>query len=99
MLANLVDLVLKVLTDPAAYSLVHALAPLTEHAPLTAAEIDVMVHAQRLNYGNANAAWSPGTGPLVILAHGSSGRAAQVVPLALRIATAGFRGATWHDLG
>ena len=56
MLANVVNLVLKVLTDPAAYSLLRALAPLTEHAPLTAAAIDVMVHVQRLNDGNANAA-------------------------------------------
>jgi len=50
-----------------------------------------MAQASRHIYGEGNASWAWGDGPIVIFVHGWSGRAAQMAPLARYVASLGFR--------
>lgn len=60
---------------------------------MTSDQQQALAQASELRYGEEkrHVAWSWGKGPLVILVHGWSGRAAQLAPLAVNIANLGFR--------
>lgn len=79
--------------DGAADWIVHRLAERPTPLSVRPAQQDAMRQATRLRYGagGEKAAWSLGTGPLVVFVHGWGGRAAQMAPLALHVARLGFR--------
>jgi pimeloyl-ACP methyl ester carboxylesterase len=70
-----------------------ALATRTRRLPATQTQRAAMTKARPLRYGakRLHAAWSWGEGPIVVLVHGWGGSAAQMAPLAARIATRGFQ--------
>lgn len=75
-----------------ALRMVRALAS-SKRPAVTPAQQQALGQAGELRYGEAgrNVAWAWGEGPLVILVHGWNGRAAQLAPLAQKIAAHGFR--------
>lgn len=93
MLIALARQTLKLVPDGMAFALTDRLAAMTRRPALDEAERQAMARAEQIRFGagRANVAWAWGTGPLVILVHGWSGRAAQMAPLAARIAESGFR--------
>jgi pimeloyl-ACP methyl ester carboxylesterase len=76
-----------------AAALVRWLASRTQRPPLTPTQSAALAQAQRLNYGpdGRHAAYAWGHGPLVLLAHGWNGHAAQMAPLALALSRHGYR--------
>lgn len=93
MLIDLARLTLKLLPNGLGHAITDRLAAMTRRPPLEPAEREAMADAERLGDGDGGrmAAFTWGQGPTVILVHGWSGRAAQMAPLAKRIASAGFR--------
>ncbi len=93
MLIKLARIALKAVPPPVAFSLTNALAARTQRPKLDGAEREALASAERIHYGDndRNIALAWGTGPLVIMVHGWSGCAAQMAPLAVRIANSGFR--------
>ncbi len=75
-----------------ALRMVRALARAKRPA-VTPSQQQALGQSTELRYGKAgrNMAWAWGDGPLVILVHGWNGRAAQLAPLAQKIAAHGFR--------
>ncbi len=93
MTGNVARQLLKVLPDALGYRLLRALTGKTQDVALSPPEVDAMALAKPLRYGpnGRNAAFEWGAGPLVILVHGWSGRAAQMAPLAANLAAQGYR--------
>ncbi|MDP1613153.1 MAG: alpha/beta hydrolase [Sulfuritalea sp.] len=93
MLIKLVRQTLKLVPDSVGFTITAKLAAMTQRPSLDERERQAMVRAEKFRFGDgrANIAWAWGTGPLVVLVHGWSGRAAQMAPLAARIAEGGFR--------
>lgn len=75
-----------------ALGMVRALAS-SKRPAITSTQQLALSQATELRYGkaNRNVAWAWGDGPLVILVHGWNGRAAQLAPLAQKLASQGFR--------
>lgn len=92
MLVSLAKYVIKVAPDRAAGAITRALAGWITPVVLLPAEQDAIKRAARLRYGerSRNAAWTWGSGPVVLLVHGWGGRAAQMAPLAEHISALGF---------
>ncbi|MCF8150412.1 MAG: alpha/beta hydrolase [Burkholderiaceae bacterium] len=75
-----------------ANAIIRKLAARTQRPVVSQAQQEAMTPAIPLRYGSAgNMAWSWGRGPLLVLVHGWNGRAAQMAPLATKLAGAGFR--------
>ena len=93
MLLKLARFVINAAPEETANAILRALAARTQRPPVSSFERQAMSSARRTSYGEhgENVAWSWGKGPLVIFVHGWSGRAAQMAPLALRVADLGFR--------
>lgn len=93
MLIKLARIVIKALPESLGYKITDTLAAMTQRPALEDIEREAMAGAEKLHYGRdgRNVAWAWGTGPLVLLVHGWSGRAAQMAPLAVAIAKCGFR--------
>jgi len=93
MLTMAAKYVLRVVPESTASSITRALAARTRRPPVSSVEREAMDQASKLHYGEdgRNVAWAWGTGPLVIFAHGWSGCAAQMAPLALHVSKSGFR--------
>lgn len=93
MLIKLIRQTLKLVPDSVGFALTAKLAAATQRPPLEAHERKAMAHAEEIRFGDdrANIAWAWGAGPPVVLVHGWNGRAAQMAPLAVRIAESGFR--------
>jgi pimeloyl-ACP methyl ester carboxylesterase len=91
MLIKLAKFAISVVPEGMANSIVRSLAAMTQRPPISSFEHGAMAQASRMSYGESNVAWVWGDGPLVIIVHGWSGRAAQMAPLALHIANLGFR--------
>lgn len=93
MLVKLVRQTLKLVPDAVGYALTDRLAAMTRRPALEEAERRAMARAEQIRFGDerANVAWAWGAGPLVVLVHGWNGCAAQMAPLAARIAESGFR--------
>lgn len=93
MLTKAARYLIKIVPESMGSAVTHALAARTRPAPVSPVELEAIKQASKLYYGEGgeNIAWSWGTGPLVILVHGWGGRAAQMAPLAVRIAKQGFR--------
>ena len=81
--------------------LIDALATRTKPWGVSPLEQDAMRAATRLSLGRdaKHAAWSWGSGPLIVLVHGWGGRAAQMAPLATFLADRGFRAVTFDVTG
>jgi pimeloyl-ACP methyl ester carboxylesterase len=81
------------LPESLAIHVMRALATRTQRPPVTLLQQQAMAHASKIHYGqnNMNVAWVWGEGPLVVLAHGWNGRAAQMAPLAESITKLGFQ--------
>jgi pimeloyl-ACP methyl ester carboxylesterase len=92
MLVSLGKYVIKAVPDGPAGAITRALAGWITPVPMLPAEQDAMKRAVRLHYGERrrNAAWTWGSGPVVLLVHGWGGRAAQMAPLAEHISALGF---------
>lgn len=84
---------MKFLPDAAAYRLMLSQMGKTAELATLPAEEAAMSSARRFRFGRDGhgTAFEWGAGPLVILAHGWGGRAAQMAPLAITLATVGFR--------
>jgi pimeloyl-ACP methyl ester carboxylesterase len=91
MLIKVAKFVINVVPEAMANSIVRSLAAMTQRPPVSSFEQEAMAQASKMSYGGNNVAWVWGDGPLVIFVHGWSGRAAQLAPLALHVANAGFR--------
>src|SRR5712691_694519 len=91
MLITVAKFVINVVPEAMANSITRSLAAMTQRPPVSSLEQEAMAQASRISYGENNAAWVWGNGPLVIFVHGWSGRAAQMAPLALHVANLGFR--------
>jgi pimeloyl-ACP methyl ester carboxylesterase len=91
MLISAAKFAIRVVPEGTANSILRALAAMTQRPPVSPLEREAMAQASRISYGENNVAWAWGKGPLVILVHGWSGRAAQMAPLALHVAGLGFR--------
>lgn len=83
---------INVLPDRLALLIIRAIAK-TQRPPVTLAQQQALAQADKLHYGkdHRHVAWVWGDGPLVILVHGWNGRAAHMAPLAISIASQGFR--------
>jgi pimeloyl-ACP methyl ester carboxylesterase len=84
---------MRVAPDAWGCAIAAALATRISKLPPSETEASSMARAQRIAYGQdgRNAAWRWGSGPVVLLAHGWGGSAAQMAPLAERIAALGFQ--------
>jgi len=93
MLAKTARTLIRLLPEPVAIALNHELTCHPWRVQVSPAEQRALEHAEKLHYGVAgkNVAWAWGRGPLVILVHGWGGRGAQLGPLAMHIASLGFR--------
>lgn len=93
MLIDMARLALKIAPNGLGYIITDRLAAMTQRPQPAPDELRAMADAERLDYGadGRMAAFEWGEGPTVVLVHGWSGRAAQMAPLAKRIASAGFR--------
>src|SRR5258708_4878020 len=93
MLIKLAKFFVNVLPGAMANSIIRSLAGMTRRPAVSSSERQAMALARRMRYGenNKNVAWGWGTGPLVIFVHGWGGRAAQMAPLAVHVASLGFR--------
>jgi pimeloyl-ACP methyl ester carboxylesterase len=93
MLARVAKLAIKLSPDVLGCAIATALATRIRPLPPSEEQEAAMKSARRLSYGveNQHAAWSWGAGPTVMLAHGWGGSAAQMAPLAERIAASGFQ--------
>ena len=93
MLITIAKHVISVAPDSTAFAITRALAAMTQRPLVSSFEQAAMAQASQVGYGESirNVAWVWGDGPLVILVHGWSGRAAQMAPLALHVADLGFR--------
>ncbi len=93
MLIEAAKLVINVVPEAAANSIVRVLASVTQRPRVSPLEQEAMAQASKARYGegNENVAWAWGDGPPVVFVHGWSGRAAQMAPLAFHVAHLGFR--------
>lgn len=93
MIARAAKLTLKLVPDALGCAIAAALATRIAKLAPSETEARAMARARRLAYGaeGRHAAWRWGTGPVVLLAHGWGGGAAQMAPLAERIAARGFQ--------
>jgi pimeloyl-ACP methyl ester carboxylesterase len=93
MLVSLAKYVINAVPDGAAGAITRALAGWITPVAMLPAEQNAMKRAVRFRYGERgrNAAWTWGSGPVVLLVHGWGGRAAQMAPLAEHICALGFR--------
>ena len=84
-----------------AAALVRWLASRTQRPPHTPAQSAALAQAQRLHYGRGGrqSAFAWGRGPLVVLAHGWNGHAAQMAPLAWALSTRGYRCVAYDATG
>jgi pimeloyl-ACP methyl ester carboxylesterase len=84
---------IKVLPVPLAARVLRWLTSRSQRPAISADQRAALDRATRLRWGREDrgAAWSWGAGPLVLLVHGWNGRAAQMAPLAARLAERGFR--------
>lgn len=93
MLTTLAKYVMSVVPETTATSIACALATRTKPLPVQPSEQALMAPATKIFYGadGRNVAWVWGDGPPVVFVHGWGGRAAQMAPLAVHVATLGFR--------
>ena len=89
----LVKLLVRVLPTSLAVRLIGRFARRSQRPQVTDEQREALAAATRVHYGgdSTKLAWCWGAGPLVLLVHGWNGRAAQLAPLAQRIAWEGFR--------
>jgi len=101
MLTTLAKYAIKLTPDFAATAIASALATRTQRTSIASHEEEAMRGATRFSFGpeNQHAAWSWGSGPIVVLVHGWGGRAAQMAPLATHIAAQGFRAVAFDVTG
>jgi len=81
----------RILSASLAYRLIRFMGGYIKRPAIRESEQNALERAQKIVYGKGQVAWSWGCGPMVILVHGWSGRAAQMAPLASHIAGLGFR--------
>lgn len=92
-LVAVAKVLIRVLPTQLASRVMRAVAERTKRPKVLAPQQEALNQASMLRYGKNghNAAWSWGTGPLVILVHGWNGHAAQLAPLAAAVAGMGFQ--------
>lgn len=74
------------------FSLVKALASKTQRPRVLPNEADAIARATKVSFKESSiSGWTWGTGKLVVLVHGWSGRASQLAPLAEHISKQGFK--------
>ncbi len=81
---------LKAMPGSLAVSTISALACRPARPAITTAQRQALSNASSIQYGR-NVAWSWGAGPIVVFVHGWGGRATQLAPLAVSVASQGFR--------
>lgn len=93
MLQPFLRFALRSIPDRAAARLTISMANRSIRSIAGSVEQAALAAATRLGYGPEGklSAWSWGQGPCVVLVHGWGGSAAQMAPLAMTIASAGFR--------
>jgi hypothetical protein len=93
MIQTLARLAVRLLPTRAATRLTISLSNRVKRASIRPTEHAALACGAKLVYGPGNrmVAWSWGSGPPVVLIHGWGGRAAQMAPLALAVANAGYR--------
>jgi pimeloyl-ACP methyl ester carboxylesterase len=84
---------IRLVPDAMAVRIAAFLANITKRPRVSSAEQAAMSKARLLRYGERNSqiAWEWGTGRIVVLIHGWSGRAEQMGPLAAYVADLGYR--------
>lgn len=84
-----------------AYALVQKIASRPRRIQATEIELEALRRGrrERMGLGGSIPAWSWGDGPTVALVHGWGGRAAQMAPLAVRLAESGFRAVAFDVAG
>ena len=93
MIEKIVKAGIRLIPSQAGFVVARYLASHPKRAPLTELEAAAVRAAryQRLAAGGRLPTWTWGEGPTVALVHGWGGRAAQMAPLAMRLAESGFR--------
>ncbi len=93
MLAHAARIAIRLTPDSVGCAIAAALATRTRRLAPTATQRAAMANARALRYGakGLHAAWRWGEGPLVVLVHGWGGSAAQMAPLAARLAASGYQ--------
>jgi pimeloyl-ACP methyl ester carboxylesterase len=91
MLVHAARFAIRVTPDALGCAIAAALATRINKLPPSETEARAMGRAERLTYGDGLAAWHWGEGPVVLLAHGWGGSAAQMAPLAEHVAALGFQ--------
>jgi len=86
-------LLVRVLPTPLASRLIRFLGGRSQRPKIYPAQQEALALAAPVRYGQdgRNVAWSWGEGPLIVFVHGWNGSAAQLAPLALRMAQRGYR--------
>jgi pimeloyl-ACP methyl ester carboxylesterase len=92
MIGTLARRLLGLLPDELSYRLLVSQIGKTERVALLPAEVEAIARAKPFQYGESrNTAFEWGSGPLVIFVHGWNGSAAQMAPLAMKLAERGYR--------
>lgn len=93
MITQAIKAVTRYLPDNFAFSVTTRLAARLVKLPLKERDCKALAQGRRFTFGSPKlrVGWSWGEGPTVVLVHGWGGRAAQMAPLAMRIASLGFR--------
>jgi pimeloyl-ACP methyl ester carboxylesterase len=101
MIETIAKMGVRALPPALGYALVRRLAGRAVRAPVSVAEAAALRcgHATPLGPDGRTPAWTWGEGPLVVLVHGWGGRAAQMAPMAVALASQGFRALAFDVTG